>query len=135
MCFSNSISTASRIRCQDCGWYFQEHDGLALMGLCFACLPFYDYPDPVAISCYHHPLPPSIDIEKQALEKALTRAELALYCLLDALETSQRSYNPHHELYSALRIFRENFPEFRDSGPYVHEYPQSCGHKKERAMM
>jgi rubredoxin len=111
------ISTgSSRFHCKDCGYYFKQEDGIAVLAICFGCIKFYEYPDPVSISAYHSPKPPEPDPYLVEVERQLTRATLALYFMHEAMLGTAQSLNPTRSAQSAAHLFAKNFPEF--CGPY-----------------
>ncbi len=109
---------ASRTRCNECGLYFEADHGISVVGYCFACLPPYFLPDPIACSKYLSPIQPPEDLEKIALSRALTRTQLALYFLYEAMASTQKSVNPIHSTASAIALFKKNFPDLSEGGPY-----------------
>lgn len=106
------MTTPSRIRCNDCGLYFEADHGISVVGYCFACLPPYFLPDPAACSRYLGPVVPPEDLEKIALNRALTRTRLALYFLYEAMAGTEKSINPVRSTASAMALFHRNFPDF-----------------------
>lgn len=118
---ANRLTSSSRFRCRECGFYFKEEEGIPLCGFCFDCIPYFAYPTPEDLTAYLFPIAPTPDPEEIAREKQLTRLNLALYFLTDALIGVGASINPHFSAKGAMRIFQENFPEF--SGPLRIDNP------------
>lgn len=110
-CVSVASIGSSRIRCRECGMYFKEDEGITIVGWCFPCIPYVAPHDAVGAASYLSPYTP-IDEQKLFSEKQLTRAQLAIYFLHEAMVGTKKSMQPAKSAESALRLFAENFPEY-----------------------
>ena len=115
---SNYLTHRTRIRCRECGHYFDRDDGIGLVGFCFACIKHCDYPDPVAMAAYLFPIEPAPDPREIEFERTLSRGRLAIYSLYDTLsKAAGHSLPPRDSVRRALEIFDKTFPEFAVSPP------------------
>ena len=93
--------------------YFNAEDGVTLVNFCFDCIAPQDRDNPEAMAAYLRPVEKPPDPRILAIQRGLSRSELAICFLYDTLSGLTGPALPSPKMAaSALAIFANNFPEF-----------------------